>query len=369
MSLFFYTQNYFKIALKLLKLNKIVYICNRLNTFRMTFEEFFAKKKIDLTALKKADNSLYEEFKKHYVAMGAKSFDHTKKFWFNRLRKSYRLEEAIVDKKEIQQPAPIVKEQQVVAAETATPSTGFKPRFKTLVKPAIAPPIEAEVKDEDVEKTQNAAISQEVTAKPAGFKPRFKAGITSSPVSEPSTSTESVDDKKEQADPTADIATKPAGFKPRFKAGVTKPATTAEPADAKQKVDAQLDQTHQQNTPAETANKPAGFKPRFKAGVTKPATAVEPTDAEQKANVQLDKTDQQDTPAETANKPAGFKPRFKAGLTKQATATEPINMEHKSEEQKDQTVKEDPLEPASKPTGFKPRFKAGVTQIKNKDNG
>ncbi|MEN5380825.1 hypothetical protein, partial [Sphingobacterium kitahiroshimense] len=92
----------------------------------------------------------------------------------------------------------------------------------------------------------------------------------------------------DQQNTPAEAANKPAGFKPRFKAGVTKPATTAEPADAKQKVDAQLDQTDQQNTPAETANKPAGFKPRFKAGVTKPATTAEPADAEQKVDAQLD---------------------------------------------------------------------------------
>lgn len=41
--------------------------------------------------------------------MGAKSFDHTKKFWFNRLRKSYHLAEMPLDKNDLQQA--IVKEQ------------------------------------------------------------------------------------------------------------------------------------------------------------------------------------------------------------------------------------------------------------------
>lgn len=70
----------------------------------MTFEEFFTKKKIDLKALKAADEPLFEEFRAHYSAMGEKSFDHSKKFWFNKLRKSYHLaeEETVVIKKTIQ---------------------------------------------------------------------------------------------------------------------------------------------------------------------------------------------------------------------------------------------------------------------------
>jgi hypothetical protein len=59
----------------------------------MTFEEFFIKKKIDLDALHKAEPALYEEFKLHYAEMGPKSFDHTKKYWFNNLRKLYHLKE------------------------------------------------------------------------------------------------------------------------------------------------------------------------------------------------------------------------------------------------------------------------------------
>ena len=47
----------------------------------MTFEEFFsARKKIDLVALQKAEPSLFAEFETHFVQMGEKSFDHTKKY-------------------------------------------------------------------------------------------------------------------------------------------------------------------------------------------------------------------------------------------------------------------------------------------------
>ena len=59
----------------------------------MTFEEFFIKKKIDLVQLKSAEPGLFSEFKSHFELMGEKSFDQVKKFWFNKLRRSYHLKE------------------------------------------------------------------------------------------------------------------------------------------------------------------------------------------------------------------------------------------------------------------------------------
>ncbi|SMO59614.1 hypothetical protein SAMN06265350_104132 [Solitalea koreensis] len=58
----------------------------------MTFEEFFAKKKINLQALKKVQPELFDEFKTHFELMGEKSFDHSKKFWFNKLRREFLLQ-------------------------------------------------------------------------------------------------------------------------------------------------------------------------------------------------------------------------------------------------------------------------------------
>jgi hypothetical protein len=57
----------------------------------MNFEEFFKKKKIDLAALQQSDQSLFFEFKLHFEQMGEKSFDHVKKYWFNKLRHQYHL--------------------------------------------------------------------------------------------------------------------------------------------------------------------------------------------------------------------------------------------------------------------------------------
>jgi hypothetical protein len=177
----------------------------------MTFEEFFIKKKIDLKALQAADGPLFEEFKAHYSAMGEKSFDHSKKFWFNKLRKSFHLaeEETVIAK-------PIVKQ---IIADTASETSsihtakpaGFKPRFK-------APPtaVEDEVKATSKKEITDLAESTPDSI-PTGFKPRFKAGVTKAPDVAASTSV-----SEEKTDEATTAAPKPTGFKPRFKAGVTK---------------------------------------------------------------------------------------------------------------------------------------------------
>ncbi|WP_037534275.1 hypothetical protein, partial [Sphingobacterium thalpophilum] len=140
----------------------------------MTFEEFFVKKKIDLKALQAADEPLYEEFRMHYAVMGEKSFDHSKKFWFNKLRLRFRLEEEaapvgpIANKTDKAVPAPQTE------ALTAKPS-GFKPRFKAIVpadKPSSEVATTAAVQSDETTTTENS--------KPTGFKPRFKAGATKS---------------------------------------------------------------------------------------------------------------------------------------------------------------------------------------------
>ncbi|WGQ12682.1 hypothetical protein [Sphingobacterium faecium] len=374
----------------------------------MTFEEFFAKKKIDLAALQKADQSLYEEFKKHYVAMGAKSFDHTKKFWFNRLRKSYHLAETIVEKKEVQPASE--KEQQSVKAEASpatTTATGFKPRFKAPVTAKDSIPQELENPERTLEKANESTTTKEDIAKPAGFKPRFKAGVTK-PATTAQDTTPVGHQAEAQADPTdasnnaaqetaTDLPTepssKPAGFKPRFKAGVTKPAAAAQDTTpVGQQAEAQADPTAASNTAAqataadlstEPSSKPAGFKPRFKAGVTKPATAAQDTTpVGQQAEAQADPTDASNTaaqatsanlPTEPSSKPAGFKPRFKDGVTKPATAAQDTTLVgQQAEAQPDPTAASNnaaqataadlPTEPSSKPAGFKPRFKVGVTK-------
>ncbi|MNW81676.1 hypothetical protein D3C86_107880 [compost metagenome] len=305
----------------------------------MTFEEFFIKKKIDLKALKAADGPLFEEFKAHYSAMGEKSFDHSKKFWFNKLRKSFHLKE-----EETPAAKPAVK-QAVIDTPTdtsgaeATKPAGFKPRFKAAITPAVDEAKTTEAPDSA--KTENDSA-------PTGFKPRFKAGVTKAPDAAATTPA-----SEEATDETTPSAPKPTGFKPRFKAGVTKAPDAAATTPASEEA---ADET----TPS--APKPTGFKPRFKAGVTKAPDAAATTPASEET-------------APSAPKPTGFKPRFKAGVTKtetseqvpQAAPMEKISSETtiNAEPENNNSDTQEPV--ANKPTGFKPRFKAGVTKTETSE--
>ena len=132
----------------------------------MTFEEFFIKKRIDLPALQKAEPSLFSEFKTHFEQMGEKSFDHTKKYWFNKLRRQYHLAPEIKPEK-LHIPNPLAE--QTIAeslSETIPPKPeaklGFVPKFKAANIPK--PDVADDKKDENPEET--------TAAKPA-YKPRF----------------------------------------------------------------------------------------------------------------------------------------------------------------------------------------------------
>ncbi|MFC3198495.1 hypothetical protein ACFOET_12795 [Parapedobacter deserti] len=177
----------------------------------MTFEEFFIKKKIDLARMKRAKPDLYEEFREHFALMGEKSFDHTKKYWFNRLRKDFLLETAeIPSPKPAATPATGPVEDPVAPATEAAKPTGFKPRFKATA--AKSPPDPAATEEKSSEGTKNTS--------PIGFKPRFKAGATtSSKHAQPPSQAKILEQPAgtEEA-PSPQTAPKPFGFKPRFRA-------------------------------------------------------------------------------------------------------------------------------------------------------
>ena len=188
----------------------------------MNFEEFFRKKKIDLEALAKADPELFAEFRTHFENMGEKSFDHTKKYWFNKLRLQYHL-------------APEVKEEKVQTA---------------------VPPVQADTVEEPVVTSPAPAAG--------GFKPRFKPGLTKTadiPV-EPKVDTPVSEDVKPPETP-APAAT--VGFKPRFKAGVTKPATPLE--ETKDEPSASAPPIE---IPAEISPTKPVYKPKFNMKNIKP---------------------------------------------------------------------------------------------------
>ena len=104
----------------------------------MTFEEFFKKKKISLVALEQGEPGLFSEFRIHFEKMGEKSFDHTKKYWFNKLRRRFPVPlEVKTEKAHIQNP---LAEQTITESltEPGTPSkVGFTPKFRPVApKPA-----------------------------------------------------------------------------------------------------------------------------------------------------------------------------------------------------------------------------------------
>jgi hypothetical protein len=155
----------------------------------MTFEEFFTKKKIDLVSFEKAEPVLYTEFKSHFWAMGEKSFDHTKKFWFNKLRRLYHLTPP--DKAVTQVETAIASQAEPLSSPTIEQKPAFTPLFKstTINKAESAPEEEVEVKP---------------VAKPA-FKPRNIPPKPAEPASE---------------ETTAELSNPPAAKIPGFNQGI-----------------------------------------------------------------------------------------------------------------------------------------------------
>ncbi len=344
----------------------------------MLFEEFFKKKKISLDALQQGDPGLFSEFESHYEQMGEKSFDHTKKFWFNKLRHHYPLPPEV--KAEKLRAENQMAEQTV--ADTLTepsprieaPKLGFTPKFKTQGTPPT-PPVA------DTPQTVPIAADEapkEPAAKPAAYKPKFQAkNIPAKPAdstdqSKPEEKTEASSSTPvgEQPEPTAKM-----GFKPRFKAGVT----TSKPAEAKEE-QPEVNKEIKQPPATEDAPKtefapPAklGFKPRFKAGATtvKPSSEETPaTVSEKKDTEQAEPTSEIEAPAEAAAPKFGFKPRFKAGTTTVKSTESSEQPEQLAAAQPEEATVNEPessaeSRPASSPKlGFKSRFKAGVTTTK-----
>lgn len=135
----------------------------------MTFEEFLIKKKIDAVQLKAKEQTFFSEFESHFFQMGEKSFDHSKKFWFNKLRRAYHLKE---------EPKPAKEEakiEEIPASAQEKPATevinqeksAYVPRFKAAIK------VTEKVEDTNLNKEPES----DEKAKPV-YKPRFKPGLT-----------------------------------------------------------------------------------------------------------------------------------------------------------------------------------------------
>ena|SRR6185312_5629656 len=135
----------------------------------MTFEEFFKKKRIDLAALEKAEPALFSEFKAHYEKMGEKSFDHTKKYWFNKIRRQFQLPpEVKTEKPRIENPLAeqTVTESLTEAPAAPSPKLGFAPKFKAGSTPGPA------AAEKEKEESASSSQDESTMAKPV-YKPRF----------------------------------------------------------------------------------------------------------------------------------------------------------------------------------------------------
>src|SRR5690606_27352677 len=120
------------------------------------------------------------EFHRDYSLMGEKSFDHSKKYWFNKLRKHYILDEITISEEgDVIETKDEQLEHPIQPPVTGGKPAGFKPRFKAAIKSTEQNESSAPAKQTT---NQNAPEQQEPEAKPikpAGFKPRFKAAIKS----------------------------------------------------------------------------------------------------------------------------------------------------------------------------------------------
>ncbi len=204
----------------------------------LTFEDFFKKKKINLELLQQAEPALFAEFNQHYFLMGEKSFDHTKKYWFNNLRRTYPLVQEIkphaVQAEAISQMA--VQGMAVAAAQNLDAAIE-RPKFK---EDNLSELVEANVPEGDIslleiEKSITEAAPEPTTrntepatepAKPA-FKPRFNMqNIKKEPVKTASeTEMENPEPETENPEPATEKQEAKPAYKPRFQMKNVKPAT------------------------------------------------------------------------------------------------------------------------------------------------
>ena len=243
----------------------------------LTFEDFFKKKRIDLQQLQQAEPGLFDEFIKHYSLMGEKSFDHTKKYWFNNLRRLYPLaEEPKPHKVQAEAISQTAVQGIAVAAAQNVNAAIERPKFKEDNLPDL---VEANVPEQDVslakeekliiEGTSEAELAtdnpQPVTeaAKPA-FKPRFNAKNIKKPeVEKEADPIKSEAEKSEEREPA-----KPA-FKPRFNMQNMKkePVKTASETEAEKPVSepapTENAEPATENPQPETEEARPVYKPRF----------------------------------------------------------------------------------------------------------
>lgn len=215
----------------------------------MTFEEFLVKKKIDPVQLQDADQDFFDEFKSHFNQMGEKSFDHSKKFWFNKLRRANPLAEVVK--------IPVAPQAEVLEASSfethkAPVTEAMVPQTEALKAPSNNHKTPTEVL-ETVAEALESPVAEALEPKPT-FKPRFKANIIASNTEVKNNQVEETETPNSEASIPTDTAK--SAYKPRFKA----------PAKPEDELDVEESGISPQK---EIVDPKPAYRPRFKAGVVK----------------------------------------------------------------------------------------------------
>ncbi len=267
----------------------------------MTFEEFFKKKKIDLPAFEKGEPALFSEFKLHFEEMGEKSFDHTKKYWFNKLRRQFHLATGIkTEKIHIANP---LAEQTITEslAETEvpkpSPKLGFVPKFKAGSTPQPANAIDDALTPKAEENTTpKDTIAEDQPAPKPGFQPRFKMKPKTDESAEKIGSEEKVLSEAAEEDDKP----KPA-YQPRFK---MKPKVDETAENIENPI---IKEEEVSTNFAENAEKPKpAYQPRFKM---KPKVE-ESAESETSKEPLIEAPDADILPGETEKPKPAYKPKF-----------------------------------------------------------
>ncbi|WP_207535530.1 hypothetical protein [Desertivirga arenae] len=361
----------------------------------MTFEEFFVKKKIDLDALSKADPELFAEFRSHYNQMGEKSFDHTKKFWFNKLRRLYHLvtpEKAVtqLETKIASQAEPLSSptiEQKPVSTDGPIEPTKAspKPAFRARNIPA------AKAEEKKDESSLNESTESQVTpVKKPGFKPRNISPAAQN--SEDAKSLESRPGKTEVSDTpivnsegNEDIVSQQA-YKPKFKMRNIPRNPGGEAEQTGDSTEEKLIPESNNNLgdePKSAESSKQAYKPKFNLkNIAKGRAEGDETVAGEE---KVDILPKEDTvkPSEPVEKPA-YKPRFNMKNLPKAKPEEDVVQEPEKsliEEVPDQKVgsgdneikgdesgKDESVESVAKPA-YKPRFNMkNLPKAKSEEN-
>jgi len=331
----------------------------------MTFEEFFVKKKIDLNALAKAEPELFSEFKSHYNLMGERSFDHTKKFWFNKLRRLYHLSTA--EKAITQLETKIASQAEPLSSPTIeqkpAPLTEAAEPAKTVAKPAFKPrniPVKAEEKKEEAPVAENTTAAS--PAKKPGFKPRNikpadrEAEDAKSLESRPG-KTEVSDTPITNLEQAGEDAAKPA-YKPKFNmrnVPRNPGGATEQTGDSREEKLIPEPEENAVKEPDADSPKPA-YKPKFNLkNIAKAKAEDNTTDSvEDQAGDAVTPASEQQT--ENAPKPA-YKPKFNMKNLPQQKAEEKVEDKGEISESQSSAANIPASDPIEESTPVKPAYK------------